>query len=329
MSSGKDKSRLHGFYRAKVIENKDKEFFGRVKVWVPDIMPRTDDTKGLWALPGNNPISGLNDEGDNQHHGAGSSYVPPKGSWIWVFFENENPNKPYYLAGLNIKNTKILPECQLGKNPEKKWVIFKSHEGRCIVISDDSEENSDQRVEITGKKRQIAEPPTGNTDSVYPIDDNQTVILLDERDDTERILIRSHKKDFINFDIKNQMIQIYTQDKVHIKADNSVYLYSDKNIHVRSAKNINLKADNDVNIKADNNVNIQSGVVTNINAGASLKEQSGAQFSMQGGSSIDMDAPVIYENTGTSVPAGTALQAEMADPKGSRDEKSDQPEDNT
>jgi len=65
-----------GFYRAKVLENKDPEKFGRIKVWVPDIMPEIEpeihpkelnDTvdgfnvtidKGLWAYPANNPVGG-------------------------------------------------------------------------------------------------------------------------------------------------------------------------------------------------------------------------------------------------------------------------------
>ena len=69
------------------------------------------------------------------------------------FFENGNPNRPYYLGGLNLQNTKILPECQVGNNPHKKWVIYKSNSGRTIVISDDPD---DERVEITGKKRQLS-----------------------------------------------------------------------------------------------------------------------------------------------------------------------------
>ena len=30
-----DKDKLTGFYRAKVVDNVDKEKFGRVKVWLP------------------------------------------------------------------------------------------------------------------------------------------------------------------------------------------------------------------------------------------------------------------------------------------------------
>jgi len=67
---------LYGFFRAKVVDNKDPEKFGRVKVWIPELMPEIEDTKGLWARPGNNPVGGRNMEDDDSHHYMGSSFVP-------------------------------------------------------------------------------------------------------------------------------------------------------------------------------------------------------------------------------------------------------------
>jgi len=49
---------LFGFYRAKVVLNKDPEKKGRVLLWIPDIMPLVSDSTGLWARPGNNPLGG-------------------------------------------------------------------------------------------------------------------------------------------------------------------------------------------------------------------------------------------------------------------------------
>ena len=143
--------RLYGNYRAKVIENRDGEMYGRVLVWIPDLMPSVPDNQGVWARPANNPIGGRNeDEGTDENHYMGSSYIPRKGAWVWVFFEAGNINRPYYFGALDIQNTKVLPENQLGGNFEDKWTIFKSHEGRTVVISDDPD---DARTEITGKKR--------------------------------------------------------------------------------------------------------------------------------------------------------------------------------
>ena len=125
--------RLYGNYRAKVVDNKDKEKFGRVRVWIPDLMPQIDDTQGLWARPANNPLGGRNQPANQpgggdleEHHYMGSSYIPKIGSWTFVFFESGNINRPYYFGALELENTKVLPENQLGTNYEDKWTILKT-----------------------------------------------------------------------------------------------------------------------------------------------------------------------------------------------------------
>ena len=259
-------------------------------VWIPDVMPKVDQSKGIWALPGNNPISGLNEDGDIEHQYAGTVYVPPKGSWIWVFFENGNPNRPYYFGGLDLQNTKVLPECQSGSEYQKKWVIFKSHEGRCIVISDDPD---DARLEITGKKRQLNTPPSGDVASVFAIDGNQTTILLDERDGKEKILIRSHKGDYINFDVENQKLQVSFANDIHVKSNTTFFLRVSDDVNVKAGGNVNIDAGGDVNIKAGGNVNSQSG--GNVNNLAS--------------GNVNIDGPKINENTGSAGPATSAVGA--------------------
>jgi len=291
-----DKSKLTGFYRAKVVDNVDPQMFGRVKVWIPDVMPKIPDSKGLFAMPANNATSGLNSDGDSEHHYSGSCYIPPKGSYVWCFFENGNPNRPYYLGGLDLQNTKVLPECQLGGSPQKKWVIYKSHSGRTIVISDDPD---DERVEITGKKRQLSSPPVGDTGSVYTIDGNQTTVLIDERSGKEKILIKSHKGDYINFDIENQKLQISVQSDIHIKSNGSIFIKATDNINLKAGTNINLHAAGDVNLKAGGNVNSQTG--GNINNLA--------------GGSVNLDGSAVNEMSGA---AGPASEATGATPNGDR-----------
>jgi uncharacterized protein involved in type VI secretion and phage assembly len=145
-----DKQSVFGNYRAVVVDNKDKEQFGRVLVWIPDLMPEVDRTKGIWARPANNPLGGRNTEDSSDNNYMGMSYIPAKGSWVFVFFEGGNINKPYYFGALDLENTKVLPENQVGSEYEKKWTLIKSGEGRAVVVSDDPD---DERVEITGKKR--------------------------------------------------------------------------------------------------------------------------------------------------------------------------------
>lgn len=250
-------TRLYGNYRAKVVENRDEQKMGRVLVWIPDLMPEVSDRTGIWARPANNPIGGRNIEEVSDHHYMGSCYIPKKGAWVWIMFEAGNINRPYYWGALDIENTTVLPENQLGPNFTDKWTIFKTHEGRTIVMSDD---DFDQRVEITGTKRQLSGPPTGNTGSVYPIDGNQTTILLDERDGKQKVLIRTYKGDFFHVDIDERKLQAFFEDDIEIKTNKSFYLTAKEQIHIKSKEQqISIQAeDDDINIKAKNNIFAQA-----------------------------------------------------------------------
>lgn len=323
-----------GFYRAKVVDNNDPEKYGRVMVWIPDVMGELPETEGIWALPANNPMGGRNSESTEDCYYTGTSYIPTKNSWILVFFEKGNINRPYYFAALNLKNAKVLPENQLGTNPFQKWVIFKSHDGRCIVVSDDPD---DARIEITGKKRQISTPPSGDTNSVYTIDDNQTTIFFDERDGKQKVLIRTYKGDFFHIDIDQQKLQAYFKSGIEIKSDGDVKI-TGKNIHLKSIDDLNCESGGDLNLKSGDALNCESGDDLSLKAGANLKSESVMNYNLMGGlnineqatgslslmssATISVDAPIVSSNGGTSTPAtnaGTASSASAANPKGERD----------
>jgi len=256
---------LYGMYRARVVDNKDTEFFGRVLVWIPDVMPEVEPDTGLWARPANNPLGGRNDENEDEHHYMGSSYIPKIGSWVFVFFECGDINRPYYFGSLDLENTPVLPENQLGNNYEDKWTVIKTHRGRCIVISDDED---DERVEFTGKKREISNPPTGDKTSVYKIDDNMTTILLDERSGKEKVLIRTVKGDFFHIDIDEQKLQISFASDIHIRSGENIYITSEKDMHlgamgdllnIQCVKEVNIKAGSDLNVQTQDNMSFKSG----------------------------------------------------------------------
>lgn len=276
----------NSIYRAFVIDNKDPDKQGRVKIWIPDLMPEVPQDQGIWAKSANNPIGGRNDEFDNQHTYMGTSYVPSNGSYVWVFFECGNINRPYYFAALEPGNTKSLPECQIGNEYQHKWVVFKSHEGRCIVISDDPD---DGRVEITGKKRNLSNPPTGDTDSVYTIDGNQSSILFDERGGKEKILIRTHKGDYLHIDVDEQKLQAFFENEMILKTNNK-FSISCKSFHLKSDDETNIESSgSDVNIKSSGNSNFESGSETNILAGGNLNTD-GSTHNTQTGSSGPADS---------------------------------------
>lgn len=310
-----EKDKYYGFYRAKVVNNIDPDKFGRVLVWIPDLMPMIDDKEGIWARPGNVPLGGRNMEDQDTNHYAGSSYIPRIGSWVWIFHENGNPNRPYYWGALDIENTETLPEVQQGPEYQHKWVIMRSHEGRAIVISDD---DADQRVEITGMKRKIKDPPTGDWDSVYEIDGNQTTILLDEVEGREKVLIRTVKGDYIHVDIDERQLQCYFKNDIKIQTDGNLHITVAKNIRVESGENSYLTVGGDTHHKTTSSFHFASLETHSFSASGDYTT-TGAYISHNTGGMYAVDSGVEQLEIGASIPAQIADPAEPETPVGDRD----------
>jgi len=310
--------KFFGNYRALVVDNRDPEYFGRVRVWIPDLMPDVPREKGIWARPANNPIGGRNLENPDENFYTGSCYIPKKGSWVFVFFEGGNPNRPYYFGALDIENTTVLPENRLGTNYPDKWTIFKSHQGRAIIISDDKD---DERVEITGKKRKLKEPPSGDTGSVYDIDGNQTVILLDERQGKEKILIRTYKGDFIHVDVGSRELEIHFQGDILIRSEKEVNVTANQDINLKSLNgNVNIQADNgSVNVKGAQNVNHESGGNLNLKSGGDFNYTAAGSINGRGSGNMYIDVSLSPGQSGVSTPASGAGNSDEANPEGNRD----------
>jgi len=329
--------RLYGNYRAKVVNNKDKEMFGRVMVWIPDLMPLINQDVGVWARPANNPMGGRNMEEVHEQHFMGSSYIPANGSWVWIFFETGNINKPYYFGSLDIENAKVLPENQLGTNFEDKWTIFKSHDGRAIVISDDPD---DARVEITGRKILLKEPPSGDKYSVTRIISNQNTILLDERDGKEKILIKTRKGDFIHIDIDDQDLEIQFSKDMHLALGGNMFVRTQGDMHFLAGGNIMMSTAGEFNLYAAGRINIETGDEFNKKitkdsvediAGEKISKigkktilDIGGEYHLKAGGNINRDAsPNINDNCGQaeSAPAinVNTIIATPATPEGERD----------
>ena len=308
------KDPLYGNYRAKVVNNRDKEMLGRVIVWIPDLMPDISDTQGIWARPANNPVGGRNTEEGSANNYMGSSFIPSTGSWTWVFFEAGNINRPYYFGALDLENAKVLPENQLGASYEQKWTLFKSHAGRAIVVSDDPD---DERVEITGKKLLLEEPPSGDTFSVYRIDQNQNTILIDERDETEKILIKTRKGDFIKLGISedSRTLEIQVADNVEIKSGGHILVTSSGDQHFLAGGNVYITAGAGIHMVAGGSINSEAGDEFNYKCGSNSNEIIGGQHiseigeasftkaatehHTQAGVLIARDAAAIEDNSGS------------------------------
>jgi len=206
----------------------------------------------------------------------------------------------------------------LGTEYQNKWVIFKSHGGRTIVISDDPD---DARVEITGKKRKLSGPPPGNTASVYEIDTNQTTILLDERSGKQKLLIRTYKGDFINIDIEDRKLMIDFESDIEINTRGSFNLtcQDDINIKTQTGDTYIQSVTGKMSIRSGDAMAQAAGGKMDLLAQQDLKYSSAAKISGLAGGIMAHDASFLDEQSGAAESAEAGLPATDATTEGDRD----------
>jgi len=289
--------RTSGFLRARVIEvdiedKGEKNLYGSVRVAIPDHYPPgviekaledyDEDKTGTIAYPANNYMGGFNDEDkDGESYYQASVAVPRKGDWVWVFFEDGKPDRCFYHSSIMYRNCRLPPENLKVDEPHRVITLCKTHSGRAVIVCDSEDQ---QRVEITGKKRLQEGPPSGGHEGVYNIDKNQTTILFDEREGKEKILVRTHKGDFIHIDIDERQLQLYFKE----------------NINIFTAANLNLTTKGKLNIMSKGDINISSGGEIKLSAKSDFKIHSGGIVSSLSESDtfIDADTNVYIQKKG-------------------------------
>ena len=275
------KERLYGFYRAKVTEvNIDQNRYGAIRVFIPDIMDKdtvksvdksfSENRSGIVAYPANTPLGGYDLMSPGSYY-CNSVYVPPKDSYVWIFFEGGDPSKPFYFSAFKYRVAMLPPEHIGVADPSKVYTIIKSTEGRSIIVSDSSDH---ARVEITGKRRKLPLPPSGNPLSSYETKDNMTVILIEETEGKEQVLIETYQGDHIKLSIEDRTLEIDVEKGIDIKSKGS--------INIQSEDTINIQAVNDVYITS-----LKGSVeITNSKGGIELSSD-GCNINMQGKCNIN------------------------------------------
>jgi hypothetical protein len=100
--------KLIGMYRGCVTDNLDPFKLGRCRITIPGLLPPEG---GAWAFP----IGGMG-SGSPQR---GQYDVPPIGSDVVVWFEQGDPDHPYYMGG-NFGDDEVPPEVSDPDNDEEQ-----------------------------------------------------------------------------------------------------------------------------------------------------------------------------------------------------------------
>lgn len=137
-----DKTKHHGIYRGKVLDNADPDMLGRVKAEIYPMMIGTETasaslagaTPGIvtealpWAVPAFSLVEG-------SAEGLGFVSIPRVGSTLFFFFENGSIYQPVYFASAP-DAVHGLPSEIRANYPNKK--VLKTQGGFIIELDDSS-----------------------------------------------------------------------------------------------------------------------------------------------------------------------------------------------
>ena len=93
--------KFYGKYRSIVVENKDPQLRGRIRVTCPKVLGQA---KSPWCEPCI-PVA---------YDNGGDFAIPKVGEFVWVEFEEGDPNYPIYTGGLWSTNKSPSPEYAVG-----------------------------------------------------------------------------------------------------------------------------------------------------------------------------------------------------------------------
>lgn len=299
-------------FRARVVEvdvddDGEKNKYGAVRVYIPEMMTKEiqedlDEFKnGILAYPANMSLGGYNEDDpeSTSFYAAANVFIPTLNSYVRVMFEDDNLERAFYLGPWQERAVPLPAVNRNVEEPHKVYTVITSGQGRSIVVCDSPDQ---QRIEITGKKRKLddSEGPAGNASAVYEIDNNQTVILIDEREGSEKLIIKTHKGDFINLNIEERTLECNFKSDIKINTEGKFQVNAKGGIDMKTEGLASLEAKGSMNIKSSS-----SSVFVEGKQAASLKA----------GSKILIKGQTAYIQTPMSCPAKAAQEAE---PSGDR-----------
>jgi len=219
-------------YRAKVVDVKDPNKRGAVKVWIVDLMyNNVPESDGLWAMPGNSVFTSNKENTDPGGQDSGSLIIPPKNSYIWVIFEDGDFNRARYLGGINMDVDESVPvENQSGSQYYNKWTLLKTPKGRQIFLSDDPD---DESIIIRGKIKNRSARNKINDPRAHS---NSMQIELWEKDGQEYAIMKDGTGQYFLLDAANEKVRIQHVSGSYIEftAGGDIIIQAKNNVWINS-----------------------------------------------------------------------------------------------
>ena len=205
----------------------------------------------LWCRP----VEYFSDDSASDNVVNGSYRVPQLEQTVFVFFEDEDPQKPYFYPYGPTKVGQVIPMSNM--------------------------ESSESNIADVSRKPNIhilSELPNGN------------IIGFDYNTDTNSFVVKfqnGHKIRIMKGNDGNK-IEFVTENGNLIEINDE-----EDNINVNVNNDMNADVGNNIVVNVGNNANIKLGGSANVDAGSSINLKAGSSINLQAGSSINLKAPSI------------------------------------
>jgi hypothetical protein len=247
-----------GFMRALVLRNDDEELNGSILVWIPRLMPKFDHPEtevfkvetinsSLWESGGGGQQVGSSAETSNgmwarpcfmESNNDGTYKIPRIQSWIYVFFEEENPKK-----------------C--------RWLPLSPFVGNDVTKMVNAEDSDSTKVDYKKKKNIDATEYEDGTVVVYDYNPEVMSFLIKfssghkikviDNPDTSRIELVTKKGNLIIIDD--------ILDDITVKSNATINILSADLVNVETT-NVVVKASGDVKVTASGSCDVKAATAS-------------------------------------------------------------------
>ena len=207
--------------RAKVVENKDEQKLGRIRVQFPWQEIQSKDMKTPWLRIAV-PYAGTS---------KGQQFVPEIGEEVMVGFEMNNAERPYIIGSFyNGGNGK----------PDENWAVSKEENG-------------------TSNNIKAIRTRNGHTILFNDKGDAGLLEIYDNKNNTYHITLSADDKKITIYSAGN--VEVVAKNNINVSADGNIDVIAKGDIGVNADGDIGIKAKGNISMEAKKEVSIQASKV--------------------------------------------------------------------